>query len=76
MPAKRRQAKRALTIELPEEMAQRLDELLVQTRRSPSAEVALAVEFWLERQGIGRIRGRAGTETVPPCLAFVDREKS
>jgi predicted transcriptional regulator len=53
MPAKRRQAKRTLTIELQEDMAQRLEELLVQTRRSASAEVALAVEFWLERQGMG-----------------------
>ena len=53
MPAKRRELKRTFTVELPEEIAQRLEDLLAQTRRSPSAEIALAVEFWLERQGMG-----------------------
>jgi predicted DNA-binding protein len=53
MASKRRESQRTLEIELPEELAQRLEDLLALTRRSLSAEVRLAVEFWLERQGMG-----------------------
>jgi predicted transcriptional regulator len=44
--------KRTLYIEVPEELALRLDELLAQTRRTITAEVILALEHWLERQGV------------------------
>ena len=49
----RSRGRRTLAVEVPEELARRLDELLGQTRRSLDAEVALALEFWLERQGMG-----------------------
>jgi predicted transcriptional regulator len=53
MPAPKPPRKRTLSVEVPEELAQRLDGLLEQTRRSVTAEVPLALEFWLERQGVG-----------------------
>ncbi len=53
MPAEKRPGKRTLYIEAPEELGERLDTLLKQTRRTITAEVILALEFWLERQGVG-----------------------
>jgi predicted transcriptional regulator len=53
MPAEKRAGKRTLYIEAPEELGERLDTLLKQTRRTITAEVILALEFWLERQGVG-----------------------
>jgi predicted transcriptional regulator len=53
MAARKRQTKRAITVEVPEDLAQRLEDLLGQTGRSLAAELTLALEFWLERQGIG-----------------------
>jgi predicted transcriptional regulator len=53
MPSQRRAGKRAIYVEVPEELASRLDDLLAQTRRSITAEVILALEHWLERQGVG-----------------------
>jgi predicted transcriptional regulator len=53
MSTARRVGKRTLSVEVPEELARRLDELLRQTRRSVTAEIALALEFWLDRQGVG-----------------------
>jgi predicted transcriptional regulator len=53
MAARKAAAQRVLTVEVPEELARRLDELRGQTRRSLPAEVRLALEFWLDRQGVG-----------------------
>jgi predicted transcriptional regulator len=53
MAARKRQGKRTLTVEVPEDLAGRLEELLGQTGRSLGAEVGLALEFWLDRQGVG-----------------------
>jgi len=53
MPAKRRPESRMLQIEVPEALARRLDDLLRETRRSLTEEVAKALEFWLEREGAG-----------------------
>jgi hypothetical protein len=53
MATSTRPGKRPLTVELPEDLARRLDELSRQTRRPLAAEVLLALEFWLERQGVG-----------------------
>jgi hypothetical protein len=44
---------RALQVEVPEVLAKRLDDLLAQTRRTPAQELLLALEFWLDRQGVG-----------------------
>jgi hypothetical protein len=53
MAAKKRQSHRILTVEVPEDLARRLEELAGQTGRSLAAELTLALEFWLDRQGVG-----------------------
>jgi predicted transcriptional regulator len=71
MPGEPRAGRRALDIVIPEELARRLDDLLAQTRRTVTAELILALEHWLERQGVGEVaveppqpvRGRTRKQT-------------
>jgi predicted transcriptional regulator len=65
MPTRKREARRTLTIELPEDLARRLDDLVSQTRRSVNAEILQALEFWLERQGMGE--SAVEPEEKPPA---------
>jgi len=62
MAVKKSDGKRAVSLELPEELMRRLEELAGQTGRTVTAEAVLALEFWLERQGMGD----AAVETEEP----------
>jgi predicted transcriptional regulator len=53
MPAPKREKTKVFSVDLPEDVAGRLMELVAQTGRSAGTEIRLALEFWLERQGIG-----------------------
>jgi predicted transcriptional regulator len=53
MASKKRQGLRSLTLEVPEDLARRLEELAKQTGRRPALEATLALEFWLDREGVG-----------------------
>jgi predicted transcriptional regulator len=65
MPKATPEGQRTLSIDLPEELAQRLDELVRQTRRSVATEVTLALEFWLDRQGFGEAAVEPVKKTRP-----------
>jgi hypothetical protein len=79
MAARKSPAGRVLQVEIPEGVGRRLDELLVQTRRSVDAEVTLALEFWLERQGAGEAAVEqapsAAMPTVPPAKKLQEQAK-
>jgi predicted transcriptional regulator len=64
MATGKRKGNRTVTLEVSEELAQRLDDLSKQTGRSVSAEVNLALAFWLERQGVGE--SAVEEESKPP----------
>jgi predicted transcriptional regulator len=64
MAAKKRQSLRTLTFEVPEYLARRLEELAAQTGRTPAMEATLALEFWLDRQGVGE--SAVEEEVKPP----------
>ncbi len=61
---------RTLYVEVPERLAQRLEELARQTGRPMADEVGRALEFWVERQGMGDVSVEApvpATPAVPPA---------
>jgi hypothetical protein len=65
MPTPKRDRGKPQTVEVPPDLAGRLEELLAQTGRSLATEVRLALEFWLERQGIGE--AAVEPEVKPPA---------
>jgi predicted transcriptional regulator len=71
MRAEKRPGKRTLYIEVPEELGDRLDTLLKETRRTITAEVTLALELWLERQGVGE----SAVEETPAATREADKPR-
>ena len=80
MTPKNEAGKRGFYLELPEGLARRLDELLEHTGRPVEAETILALEHWLERQGVGESAidqpPPPATPSIPPAEELQEQRET